>query len=414
MPCVAKKHEARRPEHCLEDGVPLTDAVLTTRELIWMIQCYGIDFRTLPDGEFDAPLGIASGAGDIFGTTGGVMEATLRAAAELVTGKPADRLEFTEVRAVEGLRDTYVAIGERNLHVGVANGLTNAKILLEKIRSGEESFHVVEVMACPGGCIGGGGQPYPPEGFVGSRSRAAAEAGRGPLRHRPRQDPPQILRKSRAGRVVRHVPRRAGLGKGPSTPPHPLSSQTAARNPMSMVADNWEAVQSQARAALGEDVVALIEQCRGRPNPESQLIAVLHRVQGQRGWLAAEQLDAVAQLLQVPAATVAGVASFYHFFRLQPRGRFMIDVCLGTACYVKGGDRIAEKIMDELGIRWGETTKDGVFTLEACALRRGLRPGADRGDRRGGPRPGHARPGPGDAGEVSEAGKGGMIPEDAS
>jgi NADH:ubiquinone oxidoreductase subunit E len=145
---------------------------------------------------------------------------------------------------------------------------------------------------------------------------------------------------------------------------------------MSMVADNWEAVQSQARAVLGEDVVALIEQCRGRPNPESQLIAVLHRVQGQRGWLAAEQLDAVAQLLQVPAATVAGVASFYHFFRLQPRGRFMIDVCLGTACYVKGGDRIAEKIMDELGIRWGETTKDGVFTLEAarCVGACGLAP----------------------------------------
>lgn len=143
---------------------------------------------------------------------------------------------------------------------------------------------------------------------------------------------------------------------------------------MSMVADNWEAVQSQAREALGEDVVAFIEQCRGRPNPESQLIAVLHRVQGQRGWLAAEQLDAVAQLLQVPAAKVAGVASFYHFFRLQPRGRFMINVCLGTACYVKGADRIAEKIMSELGIRWGETTKDGVFTLEvarclgACGL----------------------------------------------
>ena len=135
---------------------------------------------------------------------------------------------------------------------------------------------------------------------------------------------------------------------------------------MSTVADNWEAVEAQARTAVGEDVVAMIEQCRGRPNPESHLIAVLHRVQGQRGWLAAEQLDAVAQLLQVPAAEVAGVASFYHFFRLQPRGRFMINVCLGTACYVKGGDRIAEKIMDELGIRWGETTKDGVFTLEAA------------------------------------------------
>jgi len=164
MPCVAKKHEARRPEHYTADGRPYTDAVLTTRELIWMIKCYGINFTALPPGEFDAPLGLASGAGDIFGTTGGVMEATLRAASELVTGKPADRLEFTEVRAVEGLRETYVAIGDRNIHVGVANGLTNAKLLLDKVKTGKEPFHVIEVMACPGGCCGGGGQPYPPEG----------------------------------------------------------------------------------------------------------------------------------------------------------------------------------------------------------------------------------------------------------
>lgn len=164
MPCVAKKYEARRPEHFTPDGMPYTDAVLTTRELIWMIKCYGIEFSILPDGEFDSPLGLSSGAGDIFGTTGGVMEATLRAASELVTGKPADRLEFTEVRAVEGLRQTYVAIGDRAIHVGVANGLTNAKILLDKVLKGEEQFHVIEVMACPGGCIGGGGQPYPPEG----------------------------------------------------------------------------------------------------------------------------------------------------------------------------------------------------------------------------------------------------------
>ncbi len=164
MPCVAKKYESRRPEHFLAEDVPYTDAVLTTRELIWMIKCYGINFSILSDGEFDAPLGISSGAGDIFGTTGGVMEATLRAAGELITGKPADRLEFNEVRAVEGLCETYVAIGEHNIHVGVANGITNAKILLDKVIEGKEQFHVIEVMACPGGCVGGGGQPYPPEG----------------------------------------------------------------------------------------------------------------------------------------------------------------------------------------------------------------------------------------------------------
>ncbi len=98
-----------------------------------MIKCYGISMLTLPDGEFDNPLGMASGAGDIFGTTGGVMEATLRAASELVTGKPADRLDFTEVRNVAGLRETYVAIGEHNIHVAVANGLTNAKLILDKV-----------------------------------------------------------------------------------------------------------------------------------------------------------------------------------------------------------------------------------------------------------------------------------------
>ena len=163
MPCVAKKYEAHRPEHMEPDGTPYTDAVLTTRELIWMIKCYGIDFTQLPDGQFDDPLGLSSGAGDIFGATGGVMEATLRAASELVTGKPADRLEFTEVRAVEGLRETYVAIGDRAIHVGVANGLTNAKVLLDKVVANRDAFQVIEVMACPGGCIGGGGQPYPPE-----------------------------------------------------------------------------------------------------------------------------------------------------------------------------------------------------------------------------------------------------------
>jgi iron-only hydrogenase group A len=173
MPCVAKKYEARRPEHYLSDGIPYTDAVLTTREIIWMIKSAGIDFWTLanveldffPDEDFDAPLGIASGAGDIFGTTGGVMEATLRTAAAKLTGAPVQDLDFTEVRAVEGLREASIDIAGRKINVGVANGLTNAVTLLNKARSGEKEFHVIEVMACPGGCIGGGGQPYPPKGM---------------------------------------------------------------------------------------------------------------------------------------------------------------------------------------------------------------------------------------------------------
>lgn len=165
MPCVAKKYEANRPEHYLSPDMPMTDAVLTTRELIWMIKSYGIDFNSLPEGTFDQPLGIATGAGDIFGTTGGVMEATLRTAAERLTGQPAQRLEYKEVRAVDGLREANIAIGDLIVTVGVANGLVNAKTLLDRVLRGEKQYHIIEIMACPGGCIGGGGQPYPPRGY---------------------------------------------------------------------------------------------------------------------------------------------------------------------------------------------------------------------------------------------------------
>lgn len=128
--------------------------------------------------------------------------------------------------------------------------------------------------------------------------------------------------------------------------------------------DNWDRVQANAREVLGEPICQFIDECMRGPESESQLIAVLHRVQARYGYLAPNHLDAVAQLLQVPAAKVAGVASFYHFFRLQPRGKYIINVCLGTACYVKGADRIAQRLIDELGITWGETSKDGIFSLE--------------------------------------------------
>ena len=167
MPCTAKKFESRRPELCMPDGTPLTDAVLTTRELIYMIKSYGLDLSNLPDGNFDSPLGESTGAADIFGTTGGVLEAALRMAAEVINGRPPEKMEFTEVRAVEGLRVRDLKVNnELTLRVGVANGLQNAKKLLDKVVSGEETFHIIEVMACPGGCIGGGGQPYPPKGYT--------------------------------------------------------------------------------------------------------------------------------------------------------------------------------------------------------------------------------------------------------
>lgn len=163
MPCVAKKYEIQRKELVL-DKMPLTDAVLTTREASWMIKSYGIEFRSLEDGVFDSPLGESTGSADIFGTTGGVMEATLRTAFEMFTGTRPEKIEYKEVRAVEGLVEKIIKIKDMELKIGVANGIVNAKKLLNKVIA-KESFHIIEIMACPGGCIGGGGQPYPPSGY---------------------------------------------------------------------------------------------------------------------------------------------------------------------------------------------------------------------------------------------------------
>ena len=162
MPCVAKKFEASRPEHAMEDGSPYTDAVLTTRELAWMIKSYGIDFVNLPDGEFDRPLGISSGAADIFGATGGVMEAALRTAAVKLTGEELGPLVFEEVRGVTGVKEATITLNGIEVNVAVSNGLTNAKALLESVKHSGKQYHLIEIMACPGGCVAGGGQPYPP------------------------------------------------------------------------------------------------------------------------------------------------------------------------------------------------------------------------------------------------------------
>jgi NADH:ubiquinone oxidoreductase subunit E len=127
--------------------------------------------------------------------------------------------------------------------------------------------------------------------------------------------------------------------------------------------DNWPRIEEKCRAILPERIVRHIEQCRKTPHHESHLIAVLHMVQGHFGFLGPEQMDAVAQLLQVPAAKVTGVATFYHYFRLRPRGRYIVNVCMGTACYVKGAADVAKRVQQELGVAVGETTSDNVFSL---------------------------------------------------
>jgi len=160
MPCTAKKFECRRPE-MRDSGFADVDAALTTRELGRMLKEAGIVFDELPEEPYDDPLGESTGAAVIFGATGGVMEAALRTAYEVVTKKTLPRVEFEAVRGLEGVKEASVDLDGTEVRVAVAHGLANAKKVLDKVRAGEGDWHFIEIMACPGGCIGGGGQPIP-------------------------------------------------------------------------------------------------------------------------------------------------------------------------------------------------------------------------------------------------------------
>ncbi len=159
MPCVAKKYECGRDEFKV-NGNPDVDYAITTRELAALIKISNVDFRTLPNEEFDNPLGESTGAGVIFGTTGGVIEAAVRTAYELFTKKELPRLDFDELRGMEGIRKATIDFNGLPINIGIAHGLGNARRLLEDIQAGKSEFHAIEIMSCPGGCIGGGGQPY--------------------------------------------------------------------------------------------------------------------------------------------------------------------------------------------------------------------------------------------------------------
>jgi NADP-reducing hydrogenase subunit HndD len=158
MPCLAKKYECTRPEFYSKDN-PDVDYSLSTRELANLIKQSNIEFKTLPDEQFDNPLGESTGAGVIFGTTGGVIEAAIRTAYELYTKKKLKKVDFQELRGLEGIRQATIDFDGLPINIGIAHGLGNARKLLENIRSGKSHFHAIEIMACPGGCIGGGGQP---------------------------------------------------------------------------------------------------------------------------------------------------------------------------------------------------------------------------------------------------------------
>ncbi len=172
MPCTAKKFECQRPE-MTASGYQDVDYVLTVRELARMFKQAGVDFANLPESEYDAPLGISTGAAVIFGATGGVMEAALRTAYEIYTAKTLPKVDFEMVRGLDGVKEASVDLNGTVLNVVVAHGLANARAVLDRVKSGEADYHFIEIMTCPGGCIGGGGQPIPTDTEIREKRIAA-------------------------------------------------------------------------------------------------------------------------------------------------------------------------------------------------------------------------------------------------
>lgn len=172
MPCTAKKYECTRPE-MQSSGFQDVDVVLTTRELARMIKQASLDMEAIQEAEYDAPLGISTGAAVIFGASGGVMEAALRTVYEVVTGQELKDLDFKDVRGLTGIKEATVDLAGTKVKIAVANGLANAKALLEKIKAGKCDYHFIEIMCCPGGCIGGGGQPFGTTMAIKERRMAA-------------------------------------------------------------------------------------------------------------------------------------------------------------------------------------------------------------------------------------------------
>lgn len=160
MPCTAKKYEAKRVEMRVDNVNPDVDVVLTTRELGKMIKQMGINFDSIKGTPFDKPFGITTGAGAIFGATGGVMEAALRTVYEIVNQEELKDLDFVEVRGMEGIKEASVVLGGQTVKVAVAHTLEKARLMCEQVKAGESPYTFIEIMCCPGGCIGGGGQPY--------------------------------------------------------------------------------------------------------------------------------------------------------------------------------------------------------------------------------------------------------------
>ena len=199
MPCIAKKYERQRKE-LSNNGLYDVDCVITTRELARMIKYANIRFDKLEDNEFDNPLGTSTGAAAIFGTTGGVMEAALRTAQDILTGKDLEKIEFEEIRGEKGIKKATVNINGKEIKVVTASGLGNAQKIMEEIKSGEADYQFVEIMACPGGCVMGGGQPI-------KNSRTHAEINVRELRANSLYsiDQKSTIRKSHENPIVKKI-----------------------------------------------------------------------------------------------------------------------------------------------------------------------------------------------------------------
>ncbi len=352
MPCVAKKYECMRPEF-QRDGTPDVDISITVRELARLIRYANIDFARLEDGEFDAPLGESTGAGVIFGATGGVIEAAVRTAYEVETKKALPRIDFTELRGLAGIRSATIDFDGIPIHIGIAHGLANARKVVEEIKAGTSPYHAVEVMACPGGCIGGGGQPYHRGDIRVLLERQASLYA---------EDAGKPLRKSHENPYVQQLYREF-LDKPCSSTSHKYL-HTSYVNRREEHKPHLPPVQKQQIADI----------CKEFNFNHGELINVLHRVQGTLGYLPLEVQEEIAAQLNIPASEVYGVVTFYSFFTMKPKGKYPISVCLGTACYVRGAEKILDEFKRKLGIGIGEVTEDGLFSLDclrcigACGL----------------------------------------------
>ena len=367
MCCTAKKYEAARDELRDPNGLPYVDAVITTRELAWMIKSMGLDFVNLPKEEFDNPLGESTGAGAIFGATGGVMEAAIRTAYHMITGDDMPDANFQPVRGVEaGIKRAEVEVAGMTLKVAVTHGMGNAIRLLEAIRNGEEEVHFIEIMGCPGGCIGGGGQPYAGQNAVPMDRALLAKRAQALYDIDAQNEKRFSYENTHIQKLYDEF-----LEKPGSRLAHKLLHTKYRQHFPVGVIPSRGIDGARSSCVLPDDprygeLEDFIESVKGKPHEDSELIPVLHKAQNLFGFISEEAVEYIALKMQIPRSKIYGVATFYHYFSLTPRGQYRISVCMGTACYVKGAGDVAQEFRRILGIGFGEVTADQLFSLE-CA-----------------------------------------------